>query len=288
MRGYLAVLWLLVVAPIAFAGEQVEKAMERFEKQLEPARAQYEKVIARTIETTIPTLLAIGERNEKADPDEAKAAYLAVLKLDRQNERAREFFQKRNELEAALTRVTKSWTPMILPAMAPEWEEKAYYETMLGRFSTGPVTLVVPNGGNVLPDAVRSRLKSLTGKETADYSGQGKFYVKDAGDYLIQATSCSPSVDGASIGLTAEGGNKVVRLEAGVHSIGVFTVPGISAVRTSIAISNPRTRQRLPIFNSLADIKRRLSTPMNGQEIVDVSGWDPARVRPLSLELPER
>jgi hypothetical protein len=286
MSRSLAWCLLLLFVSLAFAGEQTDKVMERFDKQVEPAREAYEKAIARAVETTISALLSIGERHEKAAPDEARAAYTAVLKLDRNNEKARSYFQKSNELDTVLTKLTREWSPLLPPEVTPEWEERTYFETMLGRFASGPVTLVVPNGANVLPDPVKAKLKALTGQDWSEYRGDGKFLVKEAGDYLVQAQSCNPSVDNTSLGLTAQGGSKTVRLEAGVHTISVFTVPGIPAERSSIAVLNPRTRQRLPIFQSLADIKRFLSTPMNGRDVVDVSGWDPARVRQLPIEMP--
>jgi hypothetical protein len=80
-----------------------------------------------------------------------------------------------------------------------------------------------------------------------------------------------------------------VPLKKGLYSI-EFAADEKYTGMASILIVDPRTRQRLPIFNSLAEIKKFLAEPgeANGPRRFDVSRWSPEAAQPLRIVVPAK
>jgi hypothetical protein len=281
---------------LAQAGKDpVEDAMEAFEKQVGVAKKQFDASVARNADSTIKRLVSLGEgaaRNK--NEDFAGRAFREVLRIDRNNAQARAFFTQRNKLDAVLTELTTEWRPLVL--LAPEArEQQVFYECMLGRYQSDKkwvagVTLVIPDGGNIFNDVVRQRVTSGTGDPSSgkltDYVATGHLLVPADGVYSFTGPARVIKLNGQEMSEIREKPVDV-SLKKGLYSIEVSADEKYTE-RVAILIVDPRTRQRLPIFNSLAEIRKFLLEPneANGPRRFDVSRWSPEQAQPLRMVMP--
>ena len=166
---------------------------------------------------------------------------------------------------------------------------------MLGRYKTDrdwipAVTLVVPDGSNIYTDVVRQRVVSGTGDPSSgklhDYTGTGSLLVPGDGVYSFIGPVRAVKLNGQELAEIREKPVEVT-LKKGLYTIEVTGDERYTAL-VSITIIDPRTRQRLAIFNSLAQIKKFLQDPheANGVKRFDVSHWSPEQATPLRIALP--
>ena len=272
--------------------EAVDSVLNRFEKQIDRARQTYNRAAQTASASAVRQLATIGKRAADAGNDEdAAEAYKEILRLNRNHGQARAYFAERGTLEQTLTQLTKEWTPAILPG-APKWEEQVFYETMLGAYNDGStpfVSLAVPNGRNVrtahilkivttaAPEGVDPSLKS--------YSGSGQFVAKKEGEYTIRYWGAL-RIDDQTYGDKHSPNPLTVRLTPGLHTLHTGSTYEFRQIQ--IEIVSRKTGKRVPVFNSLAQIKAFLSTRLSGHLPIEVSGWDPDKARPLRIELPDR
>ena len=80
-----------------------------------------------------------------------------------------------------------------------------------------------------------------------------------------------------------------VPLKKGIHSMEV-TADLRYTERVSITVVDPRNGQRLPIFNSLGQIRKFLLEPheANGVKRFDVSRFSPEQAMPLRISVPQK
>jgi hypothetical protein len=276
--------------------DPVEDAVEAFDKQVGVAKKQFDASVGRTADNTVKRLISLGEgaaRNK--NEDFAARAFKEVLRIDRNNAQARAFFQQRNRLDGVLTELTVEWKPLVL--VAPEArDQQVFYECMLGRYKCdrnwiAAVTLVIPDGGNVFNEAIRQRVTSGTGDPSTgkltDYMGTGHLLVPADGVYSFTGPARAIKLNGQELSEIREKPVDV-SLKKGVYSIEVAADERYTA-QAAILIVDPRTRQRLPIFNSLGEIRRFLLEPneANGPKRFDVSRWSPEQAMPLRISVPQ-
>jgi hypothetical protein len=155
----------------------------------------------------------------------------------------------------------------------------AFHESMLGVYMLDAggrkqlpfVNAVVPNGENVLTDRIRESLGVDT--YTLVFFATGSIFIPADGKYLV---SCNQflTIDKKSVG---EFMNKAeIELKRGRHSVLLETRNnGGQLPRAVVSIVEKRTGAPVPIYNSLEDINRFLSTKITGQTPREVSGWQP-------------
>ena len=277
--------------------DPVEDAMEAFDKQAAAAKKQFDSSVARSADNTVKRLIALGEgaaRNK--NEDFAARAFKEVLRIDRANAAARAYFQQRNKLDAVLTQLTAEWKPLVL--VAPEArEQQVFYECMLGRYQTDKdwiagVTLVIPDGSNIFNDVIRQRVASGTGDPSSGklnmYVGTGNLLVPADGIYSFTGPARAIKLNGQQLAEIREKPVDVP-LKKGLYSIEVSADEKYSG-HVAITIVDPRTGQRLAIFNSLAQIKTFLLDPheANGMKRFDVSRWSPEQAMPLRISVPQK
>ena len=275
-----------------FASEAIDKVLGRFEKQTDRARQTYERALQTASDSAIRQLATIGKRAVDAGNDEDAAdAYKEILRLNRNYGQARAYFSERGTLEQTLTQLTREWTPAVLPG-APKWEEQVFYETMLGTYDGGAkpvVNLVVPNGGNTFTshtaNIVRLAMAGEGDPKVGYYEGKGMIVIPKEGQYAVTAVG-DLYIDGNHFGRPETGDPIMVPLTKGLHRIRIRE--GYHLRRIILEVRRASTQRKVPVFNSLADIKTFLSTPLAGRQPVEVSGWDPDKARPLRIELPDR
>jgi len=294
-------LWLLAVllpaAAMAQAGgkDPVDDAMEAFDKQVAAAKKQFDASVGRSADNTIKRLLTLGDgaaRNK--NEDFAARAFKEVLRIDRNNAQARSFFQQRNKLDAVLTQLTAEWQPLVL--VAPEArEQQVFYECMLGRYKSekdwvAAVTLVVPDGTNIYSEPVRQRVGTGTGdpSKLIFYSGTGTLIVPNDGVYAFTGPVSSIKLNGDQLSEIREKPVEVP-LKKGIYEVLVTAEPRYTE-QVAIKVVDARTGQRLPIFNSLAQIRKFLLEPheANGSKRFDVSRWSPEQAMPLRISVPQQ
>jgi len=290
---------LLPQVAMAQAGgkDPVEDAMEGFDKQVAVAKKQFDGAVERSVQNTVKRLITLGDGAARNKNDEfAGRAFKEVLRIDRNNAPARSYFQQHNKLDAVLSELTTEWRPLVL--VAPEArDQQVYYECMLGRYQTdktwlAAVTLAVPDGGNIFNDVLRQRITSGTGDPASGkltyYAGAGTLLVGNDGVYSITGPARAIKLNGQELSEIREKPVEVT-LKKGIYSIDV-TADVRYTDKVSITILDPRTGQRLPIFNSLAQIKKFLLEPneANGPRRFDVSRFSPEQAVPLRIVVPQQ
>ena len=302
LSGFVAVICLvglfLPQTTSAQAGgkDPVEDAMEAFDKQVAIAKKQFDSSLDRNVQNTVKRLISLGEGAAKNKNDEfAARAFKEVLRLDRNNAQARSFFAQRNMLDAVLSELTVEWQPLVL--VAPEArEQQVYYECLLGRYQSdrtwlAAVTLVIPDGGNIFNDTVRARVTAGTGDPSSgkltNYAGTGHLLVPADGIYSFTGPARAIKLNGQEMAMIREKPVEVP-LKKGLYSIEVTADERYTAA-AAILIVDPRTRQRLAIFNSLAEIRKFLLEPneANGPRRFDVSRFSPEQAMPLRIAVPK-
>lgn len=292
------------IATVVIASEhrskEVQQVLDQHERRVQMAVRQYDAAVDRANRQTVLMLQRAASLAEKAGEEEvASGAFKEILRLDRDNEEARAYFGKSRKLDAVLTQLTLEWNPRIL-APAPETEKTIFYETMLGQYRSGsgnsqewlPArTLVVPDGKNIYSDVVRARIAKGMKKpglaEVYTYKATGHFAVPEDGKYLFSGFALVVRVDGENVaGLAREGKPQSIILKGGMHDIYIETIVGYAPSISILALD--RRRERVPIFNSLAEIKAFLAPPTEEHAIppFDVSRWSPTRAKQLKITLP--
>ena len=171
---------------------------------------------------------------------------------------------------------------------APKWEERLYYETMLGTYDGGAkpvVNLAVPNGTNSFTSHIANAIHFVMAGEGDSkvefYEGTGMIAVPMEGKYAISIRG-NLYIDENHLGRHEKEAPITVRLTKGLHRVRVREAYHLSSI--VLQIWDIETREKLPVFNSLADIKSFLSTPLSGRAPVEASGWDPEKARPLRID----
>jgi len=299
--GRAAMVLTLILAEAAYgqAGgkDQVEDAVEAFEKQVNLAKKQFDASVQRSADTTVKRLITLGDNAARnKNEDFAARAFKEVLRIDRSSSQARSFFQQRNKLDAVLSELTLEWHPLVL--LAPEGrEERVFYECMLGRYQSdrtwiAAVTLVIPDGGNVFNETIHQRAAAGTGDPSSgkltNYAGTGHLLVPADGVYAFTGPARYIKLNGQELAQIREKPVEVP-LKKGVYSI-EFAADEKYTGMASILIVDPRTRQRLPIFNSAEEIKKFLAEPAeaNGPRRFDISRWSPEAAQPLRIVVPQK
>jgi len=267
--------------------------LEAFDKQVAVAKKQYDTSVQRSVDASVKRLTTLGDTAARNKNDDlAGRAYKEILRLDRMNQQARGFFQQRNKLDPILTQLTAEWKPLVL--VEPDAREQAiFYECLLGRYKTekdwvAAVTMVVPDGGNTFNDTIRQRIAAGAGdpSKLSFYSGTGTLIIPADGIYSITGPAREIRLNGEQLQEIREKPVEVP-LKKGVYAILVTADERYTAM-ASITIIDTRNNQRLPIFNSLAQIRKFLTEPheANGMRRFDVSRWTPEHAMPLRITLP--
>ena len=120
------------------------------------------------------------------------------------------------------------------------------------------------------------------------YLGTGNLLVPADGVYSFTGPARAIKLNGQELSEIREKPVEVP-LKKGIYAIEVTADLRYTA-QVAISIVDPRTGQRLPIFNSLAQIKKFLLEPheANGMKRFDVSRFSPEQAMPLRISVPQK
>lgn len=171
-------------------------------------------------------------------------------------------------------------------------QPNSYYECLLGVYTNDskPVpftTLAIPDGENMLSDAVIDAMRGRITIGEIGYSALGKIHIATDGQYEFDNNVEQILLHDTKLGFDRKPGK--INIKKGVYSIAIkesnHGQPYLQAAR--IAIKNTATGERIPIFNSGRDIQQFVNTPINGTKSILIHEFDPEKAK-LDLKLPKR
>ena len=147
-------------------------------------------------------------------------------------------------------------------------------------------------GAQEADEVIRQRVTGGTGDASSGkltfYLGTGNLLVPADGVYSFTGPARAIKLNGQELSEIREKPVEVP-LKKGIYAIEVTADLRYTA-QVAISIVDPRTGQRLPIFNSLAQIKKFLLEPheANGMKRFDVSRFSPEQAMPLRISVPQK
>lgn len=173
--------------------------------------------------------------------------------------------------------IDPNWKP-------PTADSQAAFSSVLGayRYSNDPakaypfVNLQIPHKNLWTPE-IAEKVRGKVPYDEISYTGIAKIAVPADGTYLWDAEKAGRlQIDGKVVSEwdTPKGEIKLTR---GVHDL-VFEIGshGGNWMRdTNLALRNKETGEEVSFFNTWQDIQKFLSTPIVGQPVTEVSGWQP-------------
>ncbi len=177
-----------------------------------------------------------------------------------------------------------------IPSAAPDpklFVDNQLYACVLGvygqfgRPGKYPVAnLSVPNG-DLWSEAIQSKLRARIDFSEINYEGSAKIVIPHDGTYTIQIPDGGPQfvLNGKSLSagdVQLKKGVYAVRLMAGTH--GQPFLPSFF-----VRVVPQGSDRQIPLVNSGADVKRFLSAEIDGQQITEISGYQPKAVDHASL-----
>jgi hypothetical protein len=178
-------------------------------------------------------------------------------------------------------------------AKAKKPNPKAFYNCVIGgyrdHFAKEKVypllNLSVPNR-NLWSDRYAAKLQNLV-RGDVSYVGTARLAIPKDGIYEVKAGDISTTIDGVKLPGFRDDYSERVPLKKGLHTIVLesssYGQPHLQAAR--IRIVAPETGQEIPLVNLWADVEQALRTPVGGQAVVEISGWQPSEENLVPVNL---
>ena len=182
-------------------------------------------------------------------------------------------------------------TPIATTPAASDWkpptaDSQAAFRSVLGTYMYGNdrakaypyVNLQVPRK-NLWSPSVEEKVRGKVPYDEISYVGTAKIAVPAEGTYVWDAEKSGRlQIDGKVVAEwdTPKGEIKLAR---GVHEL-IFEIGshgGNWMRETNLGLRHKETGEEVPFFNTWQDIQKFLATPINGQSVTEVSGWQPTQ-----------
>jgi hypothetical protein len=171
--------------------------------------------------------------------------------------------------------------------------DDALFHTFLGRYmywldrtKTYPiVNLQVPNK-NLWSAEVKANAAGKAPEEEISYVGAARFVVPADGTYLVERDrSARVRIDGQVVS-DWELPRTEVELTKGLHALSmeIGTHGGPYMHECQFHLRRKDSGEEVVLFNSWRDIQQFLGIPVNGQAVVEVSGWQPTSENQVQLD----
>ncbi|MBC7856873.1 MAG: hypothetical protein IAF94_25865, partial [Pirellulaceae bacterium] len=151
------------------------------------------------------------------------------------------------------------------------------YMYWLDRKKTYPVVnLQVPNK-NLWTDDVQIRGQGKASPDEISYIGTAKFAIPATGIYVLDTERVSRIRIDGQIAAEWDAPKGEITVNRGLHDLTVEVGShGQPYVREyHFRLTRKETGEEIPMFNTWQDIQRFLNTPINGERVIEASGWQP-------------
>ncbi len=288
-----AFLLLLVAAPFVMAqpvpgAERIQSPQRDEDVILNQAKQAYAKQVAE-IERSNARMIeeALNKAQRKAQNAREKQLKPARAKLldayDAAIQRAikAENMERVSRLKAEKQTIEAQWKPAAAVDLR-QFKDKKFYKCVLGTYGRYArktpypvVNLSVPNR-DLWSKTVQAKLQGKIEFHEINYRGHAKLIVPEDGVYILDIPGRGTGFE--INGVTLKRGEMVLR--KGMYQVEITTgTHGQPYLPDSfVRILRNGTDQELPLVNTGADIKKFLSSKIDHQAVIEVSGYRPEMV----------